>query len=112
MFHFGSPEDAAKLYWGEGISGGPGLPEGHWEEMDVEDLRDVFVYLYASLQRALKDSAPEDVIQIMTETYDEVFVALAQSSDAFRQAVKNNRHIYVTGYTKESIEKYKALAES
>lgn len=112
MFHFGSAEDAAKLYWGEEVLGGPGLPEGHWEEMEEEDLRNLFVYLYAALQKALKDDAPEDVIQVLTETYDEAFVALAQASDRFRQAVRDNRHIYVTGYTEESIQKYKTLAES
>ena len=112
MFDFGSPEDTAKLYWGEAIPGGPGLPEGHWEEMEEEDLVKLFVYLYTSLKKAIKENAPEDVIRIMTETYDEIFVVLARASNKFRQAVRDDRHVYVTGYTSESIEKYKALAES
>lgn len=111
MFNFGAPEDSADLFRRKALKvRGPKLPDCHWEEMEEKDLRNAFTYLYMSVSDALREGASDDVIEILLKEYDEVFEALAQASERFRDAVKTNRHRPVLGATRESIDKYKKLA--
>jgi len=88
MFHFGDPEDAAKLQLNEYLNRmGPEVPDVHFEEMKEQDLRNVMAYIYGALRGAIRDGLDEAAVAILRDWYDEVFVALAASSDRFRENV-------------------------
>lgn len=89
---------------------GPNPPDVHWEEMSEKDLRVAFTYCYAALARALRNGADEATIAELTEEYDEVFQGLARASSEFCLAVLSNRHQFLPGYDKVTIEKYKRFA--
>jgi hypothetical protein len=111
MFNFGSPEDTALLRWGMHVSDdGPGVPDGHWEEMDKEGLDNVFIYLYMAVREGLREGIEQDVIDIFLAQYDEVFEALASVDEEFREAVREGRHQIVLGYGAEHRDKYLKLA--
>ena len=84
MFNFGSSEDTASLYWNESLNvQGPALPDVHFEEMEEQDLIHAFAYLYIALREAYTGGAADEVIELLTEPYDEVFellCAVSQSS--------------------------------
>jgi len=112
MFHFGDSEQSAQLYREYALSmNGPNPPDLHWEEMSEKDLRVAFTYCYAALARALRNGADEATIAELTREYDEVFQGLAQASDRFCEAVLSNRHKFLPGYDKATIEKYKGFAK-
>lgn len=111
MFDFGDPQDTAKLFWENAVRiQGPRVPDLPYDEMSEQDLRNVFTYLYISAQDALAEGASEEVVRILIDQYDEVFQALAEASESFRNVVRYNQHVYVGGYSKENIKKYKELA--
>ena len=111
MFDFGSPEDTALLRWGMHLSDdGPGVPDGHWEEMDKDGLDNVFIYLYMAVKQALREGVEPDVVDIFLAQYDEVFEALASIDEEFREAVRDGRHQVVLGYGAEHRDKYLKLA--
>jgi len=111
MFFVGDPEQTAQLYRDQAFkANGPSVPELHYEEMEEEDLRNLFAYLYLSLQKALTDAADDGTIGVLMKDYDAVFQALAEVSEDFREVVRTGRHRYITGYESESIEKYRKLA--
>jgi len=111
MFEFGRPEDTAELLWKNVVTlAGPGLPDCHWEEMEERDLTNAFVYLYLTIREAILDEVSQDVIDVLVSQYDEVFEAMALSSEDFRDAVKTGRHRIVLGQQAEHREKYERLA--
>ena len=111
MFHFGDPQETAKIFWENALRvQGPKVPDLPYDEMEEQDLRNVFTYLYMSAQEALNQGASEEVMAILIDQYDEVFQALAEASESFRNVVRYNQHVYVGGYSKENIKKYKQLA--
>jgi hypothetical protein len=111
MFDFGKPEDTASLFTEEAFrSKGPSLPDCHWREMEEKDLRNLFTYLYRAVRTAHKEGASDEVVKVLLLEYDDVFQALAEASNSFRQAVKDNKHQPVLGTTKEQVRKYKKLA--
>ena len=111
MFQFGSPEDTADLLIKEALNGnGPNLPDCHWEEMEEQDLRNAFTYLYRCVRTAIEDDAADEVIDILLAQYDEVFAALAAGSDKFKESVRTSRHQPVLGINREQVDKYKRLA--
>ena len=68
-------------------SGGPRVPDIHYEEMEEQDLRNAMAYLYAALQGGLQQGLDEAVVDVLREWYDEAFVALAGCSESFRKRV-------------------------
>jgi len=111
MFQFGSPEDTADLLINETLNGlGPALPDCHWEEMDEQDLRNVFTYLYKCIRVAYSEGVEDEVIDVLISEYDEVFAALAAASDRFKEAVRTSKHQPVLGTNREQVDKYKKLA--
>ena len=111
MFFFGSPEDTAQLYWRNSTEiAGPALPEVPLDEMSEQDLRNALTYCRISYKAALEDGASEEVMSLLLEHHDQAFQALARASETFRLRVKNNYCAPLTGYSSESIAKYKNLA--
>ena len=111
MFNFGKPEDTVALFVEESFRGkGPSLPDCHWREMEEKDLRNLFTYLYRAVRNAHTAGASDEVVELLLSEYDALFQALAETSDSFRQAVKDNKHQPVLGTTKEQVLKYKKLA--
>ena len=111
MFYFGEPEGIAQTYIEStlGITG-PKLPDLHYEEMEEQQLRNCFAYLYIATQRAIQEGAEQAVVDILLEQYDAVFQFLAEVSDEFREAVRSRRHRLVVPYTPENVRKYNRLA--
>lgn len=111
MFDFGAPEDSADLFRKKALGAkGPRLPDCHWDEMEEKDLRNAFAYLYMAVRDALQEGASDEVVEILLKDYDEVFKALAEASERFREAVRTSKHRPVLGATRESVDKYKKLA--
>lgn len=111
MFNFGDAEATAQLFWENALSEtGPAIPDAPYDEMMEQDLRNVFAYLYMAVLRAQHEGAADDVVEILLKQYDEVFQALADASEAFREAVRTHRHRYIGGYTKENVKKYRDMA--
>lgn len=113
MFDFGRPEDTAELLYQQTLAGsGPPLPDCHWDEMEEGDLRNAFVYLYRTVRKAYGEGVSAEVLEVLVKEYDEVFTALVEVSDRFRTAVLRGKHQPVLGYTREQVDKYKAIAGS
>lgn len=111
MFQFGSPEDSAALYWNEALAGHGGeLTPKPMDEMSLVELERAIVYARIALIKAWRDGVMEDFERPLLEQYDELFAYLAEVSPKFREAVRLGRHQVVGPYTRENIDKYKALA--
>ena len=111
MFNFGRPEDTVELYWQNALNlQGPRIPDCHYDEMESQDLKNLFAYLYIVLEKAHRDGADEEVVRIVTECYDEVFQARADTDPAFRDAVKTHRHRFLPDFEEETLKKYKQMA--
>jgi len=111
MFFFGDAQSTAKLYIENKLAQtGPTLPDVHYDEMDEQDLRYAFAYLYGALKKAYKDGAEPEVIAILTEDYDAVFQRLAEVSEGFREVVARGRHAYLPNRKLHNVMKYKELA--
>lgn len=110
MFHFGDPEDAAKLQLNEYLNKvGPAIPDVHFEDMEEQDLRNVMAYLYGALRGGIRDGLDEAAIAVLRDWYDEVFVALAGSSDRFRENVSRG-FVQPPGGQSE-LKRYRELAK-
>lgn len=113
MFNFGSPEDTASLYWRDSLAvRGPSLPGVHFDEMEMDDLVNAFSYLYLALRRAYTAGAADEVIELLTEPYDEVFDLLCATREDFRELVMKGRHQYLPGFYPDVIEKYQGMAKA
>ena len=111
MFDFGKPEDTAELLWKSAVTlAGPGLPDCHWDEMEEQELKNAFAYLYLAVTEAILDGLSQDVLDVLLSQYDEVFEAIALNSEEFRDAVKTGKHVIVLGPQQERREKYEKLA--
>ncbi len=111
MFDFGKPEDTAKIFWENSLNGtGPKIPSCHWDEMEESDLLNVFTYLYRAIRQAYSGGASAEVLDVLVSDYDEIFVALATSSDTFKEVVRNGKHQPVLGVSEEQVYKYRRLA--
>jgi len=111
LFHFGDPEDAARLQLIESLSGqGPAIPDVHFEELGEQDLRNVMAYIYGALRTGMKNGLDEAAINILRDWYDEVFVALAASSDRFRENVLKGFVLPPGGQPERA--KYRELAKN
>ena len=113
MFNFGSAEDTASLYWADSLNiQGPALPDTHFEEMEEQDLVNAFTYLYIALQEAYSSGATDEVIELLTEPYDEVFELLCAVRPKFVKTVLGGRHQYLPGWFPDVIKKYQGIARS
>lgn len=66
---------------------GPTIPDIHYDEMSEQDLRNLNAYLHATLRHAIEGDMGDEVIDVVTGWYDEVFTALAAVSERFRDRV-------------------------
>lgn len=111
MFFFGSPEDTAQLYWRNATEvTGPALAEAPLDEMTEKELRIALTYARMAYKAARDDGATEEVMQLLLDEHDAVFVALAEVSEKFRSYVKAGACLPLTGFSPESIARYKNLA--
>lgn len=93
MFNFGSPEDTARLFFDQAVRDmGPGLSDQHYEEMEEEELRNLFVYLRITYFTAARSGASDEVVEVIVQWYDEVFLYLLEALEDFRAAVCDRTH--------------------
>ena len=93
MFLFGTPEDMARLYVEQASSsGGGGLLDMHYEEMELQEVQDLLVYLRIAYYRASRDTEDEELVSVITEWHDEVFLYLLDAMDGFREMVCSRIH--------------------
>lgn len=87
LFVFGDPADAAKLFVDQVMESttGPAVPDQHFEDLSEEDLRVAMTWLHVAVTRASRHGVDESVLAILVEWYDEVFTALAEASERFRE---------------------------
>jgi len=111
MFHFGSPEDTASIYWDKAVGvRGPKVPRRPVDEMSMNQLMNALVYARVAHSLAETDLQPRAVLDVLVAQYDEVFEALADVSPILKDCILENKHKYLGGYDKENIEKYRKLA--
>ena len=82
----------------------------HWEAMTRKQLQIASVYARMAHRMAEKDGQPKEVLNVLLEVYDDLFVAMCDASPDFVKAIEENRHNFVGGYEIENIKKYRALA--
>lgn len=111
MFQFGDPSLSAQIYWDNlGSIAGPKIVESPWEEMSESDLKNAMVYARIAYETAVADQASSDVLDLLLDQYDQIFAALCEYSDQFREFVLRGGHLYVGGHSPENIQKYQELA--
>lgn len=111
MFFFGSHEDTARLYWDRAAaSKGPAMPQGHYEEMKPKQLRIAITYARMAYSIAEQEQQPKEVMDILIEAYDLMFIAMVDADPSFVEMVKMNHHRYLGGHGKENVSKYRKLA--
>ena len=88
MFNFGNPEDTAALFLQTRLQmTGPGMPEGHLDELSEKDARIVMAYLYGAVSAALREGLGDAEVKVLVTWYDEVFQRLTETSEAFLEKV-------------------------
>ena len=87
LFVFGDPADAAKLFLDQVMESttGPAVPDKHFEDLSEKDLRIAMTWLHAAITHAFRHGVEESVVAVLIEWYDEVFAALAEASERFRE---------------------------
>ena len=91
MFEFGDPVEIARTWVEEAsATGGTGLTGLHYEDLEENQLRDLFIYLRIAYFRASRDGASDEVMEILLRWYDEVFLYDGISTI---QLTANSRHL-------------------
>ena len=111
MFNLGNPEDIAQTYLDYAYTLGPddaSLAKEVSKDLTEMQLRDMLTFRYMALKGAGNDGQSDEVLELLTDKYDEVFKALLEASDDFRQAVIKGRVQFPLGIN--SRPKYYALA--
>lgn len=114
MFNYGSAEDNANLFWSGALSQkGPLLPDVHFEEMSMQDLRNALAYSRMAYEAALEQGAADDTLDLLLASHDAVFAALAAVDETFKGRVLGTvpgRIVWLGGYDEDNVAKYKLLA--
>ena len=88
MFAFGNPEDTAALFLQTRLAmTGPEVPDCHVDEMSEEDIRIAMAYLYGAVADGLREGLDPQAIEILTQWYDQAFLALAAVSEDFLERI-------------------------
>ena len=66
-------------------SPGPDVPDLHYDEMSIEDIRNLNAYLHSAIKNAFKYDEDGKMTEVLIEWYDELFTAHARASRGFRQ---------------------------
>ena len=99
------------MYWEEaGRVTGPILPQAPLDELTEQELRNVLTYQRIAIRTAWDDGVADEVTELLIKEYDQTFAHLAMVSESFRDAVEKGRHRVLGGFTRENLDKYRALA--
>ena len=111
MFSFGDPASTAQLYVEDLAANlrGPQLVKAPLDEMGRKDLEHALVWLSMSITKGLREELEQPVMDVLTEWYDEVFVALAELDNELLDLLRKNLHVPPFGVF--SRNKYITLAE-
>lgn len=117
MFHFGSPDDQATMYWRGALDKlGPQMPSVHLDEMDLQDVRHALAYARMAYEAAKEGGAPSDTLDVLLERHDAVFAYLASIDDDFKGRVlgtkRGRQPAWLGGYDPSNIAKYQNLASA
>lgn len=111
MFQFGSVEDVASLYFTRAASmKGPVVSSRALCDMSEAELKTLLVYRRMAYNIALQEGASQEVLDMLLQAHDEVFQRLTEVSEKFCKIVGTGLHQPITGFSLESVNKYKILA--
>lgn len=111
MFHFGSHDSVAELYWDRAAAvSGPKLARMPIDEMSVNQLKTALVYARMACSLAVSEGANRSVIDILVGQHDLIFEALVDCSNFLQEAIKKKTHKFLGGYDKDNIQKYLEMA--
>lgn len=114
MFFFGGVENQAAIYWSDALHQlGPELPDVPMDELSVQQLKIALAYCRMAYEKAKRDKAPDETLEVLLNQHDEVFATLASVDEDFRGRVLGThpgRIIWLNGYSPDNVSKYKALA--
>ena len=111
MFFFGTPEEnAALLYYDAKQATGPFVPDVHVDEMTDKEITNACVYTRMAYRKAEEDGAPQEVLDVLIEWYDELFCLVAQTNAEFRAIFRRGGHQLLVQSVEAEL-KYRKLFE-
>lgn len=111
MFFFGDEQDLADLYISRAVdSGGPGLPLGPVDELNLDELKLCATYLRMAYKMARNEGAADGVIEKIVSDYDAVFEIRARNDGQFYKRVVLGRMNWLGGHNQANVTKYKKLS--
>jgi len=112
MFVFGDPISTAQLYLSDLTvnNTGPRLAQSPVDEMSEQELRHALVWLRMGIIKARQEGLGQEVLEVLVEWYDEVFIALASTSSELLSLLKKGLHVPPLGVSDR--EKYLDLAKA
>ena len=87
MFFVGDTGLVAKHYWATAKKGNPIVPDIHYDEMSVPQLKKALTYCKMAYNTALRDGCRGEALQPLLESYQEVFNHLYALDERFREWV-------------------------
>ena len=96
MYHFGSPQDAAKLALNEISSyAGPGLvTEGNLDTWTQEEIRQNLIYASYALRKSANHGEPLELLNALASQYEELLFAYTFYDDVIHRAMESGEHRY------------------
>jgi len=112
MFIFGGPEALAQAAWDAqwAKARAAGVPDVHYTEMNMSDLKKAFAYCYGATKDMFSADEEGGAYDIMKAEYDEMFEYVASISEELRMAVLQRRHQIMGRKTKGNRDYYMNLA--
>ena len=112
MFFFGETTSIADLFFDRAVTAttGPIVTGTDPEDMSEKEIAGYIVYCRMAYKHAVKEKAPEEVLDELLARHDRVFALYAQKSETFRKFLLTGRHEWLGGYTTANKKKYLELA--
>ena len=110
MFDFGDPNAIAQLYLDVAKGQAQFDPKADLMEVSIDDLKQHLVITRLAYKESKRGYGAHKASEILLSMHDDAFQTLCRRSSAFRGVVLNDKHVYVGGYTKQQVSKYKGIA--
>ena len=110
MFNFGDPKEIAQLHLDVAKEDTVFNSEADLMKMPIEELREHLVTTRIAYKEARRGFGAQEASDMLLEMYDDAFEAMCRRSSGFRGIVLNNKHVYINGYIKQQVVKYKGIA--
>ena len=66
---------------------GPNVPDLHLEDLSEQEVYNLGAYVHAALNSAIQEDLDGEVIAVLREWYDEIYVMVLEDSPEYRERV-------------------------